>query len=281
MLQLRNPLTTCPDRIHRIRPHLLCAGVYRNVAIGCQLPATKTAGTERLHRGVPIPDQVRDCFPPQRGGRTDATLHRERPGSGATGDRRIGARARAGRTVPARSGPESLVQVREIAYWRNLDLSLPVDGVANFTRTPEVWFWLLHHYRSEQQLSPGVFGLRRDDSRASRISMQSQPLGLTAQTYPITERSSTIDLGAPNWPANADFSAAAPHRALWRSMEAAQAGAHAGGNYARQRQPDTCNGSYCLRMSRRKSGFIRGVHRTWFITLKPTKAVGAPVHALP
>jgi hypothetical protein len=94
---------------------------------------------------------------------------------------------------------------REIAYWRNLDLSLPVDGVANFTRTPEVWFWLLHHYRSEQQLSMGVVGLRRDDSRASRISMQSQPLGLTAQTYPINERSSTIDLGVPNWPANADF----------------------------------------------------------------------------
>jgi hypothetical protein len=93
----------------------------------------------------------------------------------------------------------------EIAYWRNLDLSLPVDGVANFTRTPEVWFWLLHHYRSEQQLSLGVVGLRRDDSRASRISMQSQPLGLTAQTYPINERSSTIDLGVPNWPANADF----------------------------------------------------------------------------
>ena len=94
---------------------------------------------------------------------------------------------------------------REIANWRNLDLSLTVDGVANFTRTPEVWFWLLHHYRAEQQLSPGVFGLRRDDSRASRISMQSQPLGLTAQTYPIADRSSTIDLGVPNWPANADF----------------------------------------------------------------------------
>ena len=93
----------------------------------------------------------------------------------------------------------------EIASWRNLDLSLPVDGVANFTRTPEVWFWLLHHYRSEQQLSPGVFGLRRDDSRASQISMQSQPLGLAAQTYPITERSSTVDLGTPNWPSNADF----------------------------------------------------------------------------
>ncbi len=93
----------------------------------------------------------------------------------------------------------------ELANWRNLDLSLPVDGVANFTRTPEVWFWLLHHYRSEQQLSPGVVGVLRDDSRVSRISQQSQALGLTAQTYPITERSSTIDLGSPSWPSNADF----------------------------------------------------------------------------
>ena len=93
----------------------------------------------------------------------------------------------------------------EIANWRNLDLSLPVDGVANFTRTPEVWFWLLHHYRSEQQLSPGVFGLVRDESRVSRISTQSQPLGLPTQTYPITDRSSAVDLGVPNWPSNADF----------------------------------------------------------------------------
>ena len=80
-----------------------------------------------------------------------------------------------------------------------------MDGVANFTRTPEVWFWLLHHYRSEQELSTGVFGLRRDDSRVSRISMQAQPLGLSMQTYPITERSSATDLGVPNWPSNADF----------------------------------------------------------------------------
>jgi hypothetical protein len=93
----------------------------------------------------------------------------------------------------------------EITYRRNLDLSLPVDGVANFTRTPEVWFWLLRHHRSERQLSAGVFGLRRDDSRASRISMQSQPLGLAARTYPIDQRNSTTDLGAPGWPSHADF----------------------------------------------------------------------------
>ncbi len=93
----------------------------------------------------------------------------------------------------------------QLVRWRNLDLSLPVDGTYNFTRTPEVWFWMLQHYRSEGQLSPGVFGLLRDDSRRSRISMQALPLGLAAQTYPIHERSSAVDLGAPDWPAGSDF----------------------------------------------------------------------------
>src|SRR5271157_2768184 len=81
----------------------------------------------------------------------------------------------------------------DLVHWRNLDLSLPVDGTYNFTRTPEVWFWMLEHYRSEGQLSPGVFGLQRDNSRGSRISMQAQTLGLAAQTYPIKERSSMVD----------------------------------------------------------------------------------------
>ena len=93
----------------------------------------------------------------------------------------------------------------DLIHWRNLDLSLPVDGSYNFTRTPEVWFWMLRHYRAEGQLSTGVFGLLRDDSRVSRISMQPQPLGLTAQTYPIHERSSVVDLGVPDWPPGADF----------------------------------------------------------------------------
>src|SRR5271157_2622455 len=93
----------------------------------------------------------------------------------------------------------------DLVHWRNLDLSLPVDGTYSFTRTPEVWFWMLQHYRAEQQLSPGVFGLQRDDSRASRISMQPQTLGLAAQTYTIRERISVVDLGVPDWPPGADF----------------------------------------------------------------------------
>ncbi len=93
----------------------------------------------------------------------------------------------------------------DLVHWRNLDLSLPVDGTYNFTRTPELWFWMLQHYRSEGQVSAGVFSLLRDDSRATQISVLPQPLGLAAQTYPIHERNSVMDLGVPDWPSGADF----------------------------------------------------------------------------
>jgi hypothetical protein len=93
----------------------------------------------------------------------------------------------------------------EVARWSRNYLSVPVDGVPNFTRAPEVWFWTLHHYRAVQPLTPGVVGLQRDDSRITRISMQVQPLGLAARTYPINTRSSTTDLGSPTWPGGFDF----------------------------------------------------------------------------
>lgn len=93
----------------------------------------------------------------------------------------------------------------DVARWSRNYLSVPVDGIPNFTRVPEVWFWLVRHYRMAEQVSPGVVGLVRDDSRASRIALQAQPLGLSAEARPITERSSATNLGAPNWPAGFDF----------------------------------------------------------------------------
>jgi hypothetical protein len=93
----------------------------------------------------------------------------------------------------------------DLVRWRNLDLSLPVDGTYNLTRTPELWLWMLQHYRTDKQVSTGVFGLQRDDSRAARISLQPRSLGLMAQTYAIHERSSELDLGVPDWPAGSDF----------------------------------------------------------------------------
>jgi hypothetical protein len=93
----------------------------------------------------------------------------------------------------------------DVARWSRNYLSVPVDGVSNFTRAPEVWFWTLRHYRTVQPLTPGVVGLQRDDSRATRITMQTQSLGLAARTYPIAKRISTTDLGSPIWPSGFDF----------------------------------------------------------------------------
>ncbi len=93
----------------------------------------------------------------------------------------------------------------EIQTWSRNYLSMPVDGIPNFTRIPEVWFWMVRHYRMAEQLTPGVVGLQRDDSRASHLAMQAQPLGLPVKTYAISERSSATDIGTPNWPVGFDF----------------------------------------------------------------------------
>ena len=91
-------------------------------------------------------------------------------------------------------------------YFPDGDLSMAIDEVPNFTRTPDVWFWINRHYRSEQQLSPGVFGLLKDDSRAARFSLQSLPLTVVTQSYPVSEPSAAVDLGNPVWPIEgADF----------------------------------------------------------------------------
>ena len=91
-------------------------------------------------------------------------------------------------------------------YFPDGDLSIAIDDVPNFTRTPDVWFWLNRHYQSPQEVSPGVFGLLKDDSRAVRMSLRPLPLTVVTQSYPIRERSSVVDLGNPLWPADgADF----------------------------------------------------------------------------
>jgi hypothetical protein len=93
----------------------------------------------------------------------------------------------------------------EVRSWSRNYLSMPVDGIPNFTRIPEVWFWMVRHYRTCETLMPGVVGLVRDDTRAARIAMQAQPIGLPAKTYAISDRSSSTDLGVPNWPTGYDF----------------------------------------------------------------------------
>lgn len=86
------------------------------------------------------------------------------------------------------------------------NLSFPIDGVSNFTRSPEVWLWLFHHFRADAPVAPGVVTLQRDDSRADRITMTVRPLLLQRTNFSVTDRESMFDLGVPNWPADgADF----------------------------------------------------------------------------
>jgi hypothetical protein len=91
-------------------------------------------------------------------------------------------------------------------YFPDGDRSITIDDVPNFTRTPNVWFWINRHYRSEAELTSAVFGLLKDDSRAQRISLQLLPLVVAAQSHPTRKRSSVVDLGDPAWPVDgADF----------------------------------------------------------------------------
>lgn len=90
--------------------------------------------------------------------------------------------------------------------YRDGILSIPIDDVSNFTRTPEVWFWVLRNYRSDQPIAPGAVGLVRDLGRAASISTKEFALGIAARTYEIEQPDASIDLGAPAWPnADADF----------------------------------------------------------------------------
>jgi hypothetical protein len=90
-------------------------------------------------------------------------------------------------------------------YLPDGDLSLPIDGVHNFTRSPEVWLWLVQHYRADQIVAPGLLGLKADDDRARRLALEFQPIGLAASTFPIAKRSTLLDLGDITLPASADF----------------------------------------------------------------------------
>ena len=85
-------------------------------------------------------------------------------------------------------------------------LSLPIDEVSNFTRTPDLWFWIFRHYHSDGEPASGILALQQDYSRQSRISMQEYPLTVAARDFPVHEPSTTLDLGAPDWPTGgADF----------------------------------------------------------------------------
>jgi len=91
-------------------------------------------------------------------------------------------------------------------YFPDDALSLPIDGVPNFTRSPEVWFYLLQHYRAAGSPVSGALGLARDDGREGRLSFTEERLGGPMGPVRIRKRSASIALTPLLWPeAGADF----------------------------------------------------------------------------
>ncbi len=91
-------------------------------------------------------------------------------------------------------------------YFPDGALSVAVDSIPNFTRSPELWFYLLEHYRGDLSPFPGVIGLTADDTRAARLTMSEQQIASPLGRVRITKRSTSLDLGPVRWPdAGADF----------------------------------------------------------------------------
>lgn len=91
-------------------------------------------------------------------------------------------------------------------YFPDGEISIAIDGVPNFTRRPDVWFYLLRHYRAEGNPASGVVGLVPDHSRDSRLTFTEEKIADPMPLARLTRRSTTLGLGVVTWPsAGADF----------------------------------------------------------------------------
>src|SRR5215469_7956054 len=85
-------------------------------------------------------------------------------------------------------------------------ISVPLDSVPNFTRSAELWFYFLRHYRAERSPVFGVVGLVRDESRSARLTLDDETIANPMPPVSITKRSTVLTLGPIQWPSSgADF----------------------------------------------------------------------------
>ncbi len=82
-----------------------------------------------------------------------------------------------------------------------------IDGVPNFTRSPELWLYLQARYTTETEAWPGVYILHRDRDRQQRWQMSFGNLPLTRNPQPLTWSQGVEWTIAENlqWPSSADF----------------------------------------------------------------------------
>ena len=91
-------------------------------------------------------------------------------------------------------------------YLRDGAVSIPIDGVPNFTRSPDLWFYWLRHYRAQGSPAAGVIGLTREDVGDARLTLREETMATETLSIAINQRSTSIDLGAVGLPTpGADF----------------------------------------------------------------------------
>ena len=91
-------------------------------------------------------------------------------------------------------------------YFPDGQFSIALDEVPNFTRSPEVWFYLLRHYHLVGTPFPGVVGLARDVNRAGRLSFAEFTIAEAAAAIAIHKRKASVSIALRDWPATgADF----------------------------------------------------------------------------
>lgn len=79
-----------------------------------------------------------------------------------------------------------------------------VDGVPNFTRTPQVWFYFQRSFKQRAELAPGVFGLERDEGRSRRVHFETTPLVAPA-SYRSARHQRSVELSLSSYPVLTDF----------------------------------------------------------------------------
>ncbi len=91
-------------------------------------------------------------------------------------------------------------------YFPDGALSVPIDSIPNFTRSPGLWFYLFEHYRGDLSPFPGAIGLFADDTRAAHLTLTEEPIARPLGQVRITRRSTSLELGPVHWPdAGVDF----------------------------------------------------------------------------
>jgi hypothetical protein len=70
-----------------------------------------------------------------------------------------------------------------------------VDGVPNFTRTPEVWLYLQSRFKKQEELAPGIAVLTRDETRLKRWRSEAVSIGKSSDSAIRLKQQVPVSLG--------------------------------------------------------------------------------------